>query len=139
MQDSDNKSLKLPELHFTLYFDPKLHSLSAHVEKIIHLPTKRPKSSSDPFVVFYLLSRADDPFSTHMAMRTHSPIFDFMSTFRQISPEELSSQVLVFRVFINHENNFLGGVVYPLQDATFGSTVMAVISQFPEEESLKVC
>ncbi len=138
LDDTQERIPKCPELHFTLYYNTDRHSLSVHLEKIIHLPTKQPMASTDPYVSLYLLSRSEGAFATHKAIKTHTPIFDFMATFRQVGTEELESMVVVFRVYVNHVNHFIGGLVHPLHGASFGNTIVSVIERFPEEDSLRV-
>lgn len=130
------------ELLFTVYYNSQLQKLSIHLERIVNLPTKLPVESSNPFVQIYLLSRklkARDIYTSHTAIQTHQPSFDCMATFSDVSMKDLGSQEVVFRIYLNGELHFLGGVVHSLHSMNlYGSTVTAEILTFPEDDSLKV-
>lgn len=125
-----------------MYYNSWLHKLSIHFKDIFHLPTNLPEEKSNPYVHIYLLgkeSRDHLMYTSRCILQSHHPVFDCVATFSNISAEELVEQELVFRVYVNEERHFLGGVVYPLHMAnSYGSTVRTEILTFPEEDALKV-
>ena len=63
-----------------------------------------------------------------------------MATFRGMSLRDVSEEELVFRIYVNNDVRFLGGVYYPLPPIDkFGDDIVAEIRKFPEEESIMVC
>ena len=129
-------------LTFTVYYNTLLNTLSIHFKDIFNLPTSLPEEKSNAYVEIYLLgkdSRASDVYTSHCILQSHHPVFDCVATFSNISAEEVVKQELVFRVYVNEERHFLGGVVYPLHMVnSYGSTVRTEMLTFPEEDTLKV-
>lgn len=144
---SAGKRHEQSELYFTIYYNNHLQKLSVHLEHIDRLPTRVSEQSSNSYVQIYLLSKkfTGDVYTSHVVARTHQPKFDCMATFCNISVKELDSQEVVFRIYLKEEDKaeetwFLGGVVHPLQSVNlYGSTVIAKILTFPEDDSVKVC
>lgn len=133
-----------PELRFSLFYNVEEHILNVFMKKIERLPTNLPEESADSFVQVYLLPaptklRPKQVFTTPMVKRSYEPFFDCMATFRGMSLKDLTDEELVFRVYVNTEVRFLGGVYYPLPSIdNFGDEIVAEIQKFPEEASLKV-
>lgn len=131
-------------IYFTVHYINEEHLLKVHLANITELPTKLPLESCDCFVQIYLLpdpekQRPRKVFTTHVVKQSYQPVFDCMATFRDMSLEDLSKEEMVFRVYVNNEMCFIGGVYYPLPSpSTFGEVVGAEIQAFAEEVNLKV-
>ena len=135
---------KQPQLLFSIYYNDQNHMMNVHLKRIERLPTCLPVKSADSFVQVYLLPdptkmRPKQVFTTPIVKQSREPLFDSMATFRGMRVKDLSKEELVFRVYVNNNTRFIGGVYYPLPPLDyFGDNVIAEIRQFPEEECLKV-
>lgn len=132
-------SLKKPSIHFSLYFYEKHHVLIVHILKAVHLPTKRSEFACNPFVQVYLLPNKTEVQESCTVNQSLNPAFDQTLRFTYVSLEMLKHQTLVFRVYINDTQHFIGGVLYPLETADlFGSANAVDMIKFDEQEGLKV-
>ena len=132
-------SLEAPCVHFSLYYDDKNQKLIVHLKQAFKLPTNRPEESSNPFTDIYLLPKKGNVHKSHIQVKTHNPVFDETFKFTDLDPHVINKQTVVMRVYINERNHFVGGVLYPLESASMnGDLIKAPISEFEEEQSLKV-
>ncbi len=125
-------------IHFSLYFDEVKSMLIVHVNQAVNLPTQRPAQTSNPFLQTYLLPGKLDVQQSHCVDGTHSPTFDRVFRFTNLSIDNLRRQLLVMRFYIN-VNHFVGGVLCSLEDANLtGNKVVKEISAFDEDMGLQV-
>ena len=126
-------------VHFSLYFDEVKSMFIVHVTRAVNLPTQRPAQTSNPFVQVYLLPGKTDVQQSHCVDGTHSPVFDRVFRFINLTFDSLRRQQLVMRFYIN-VNHFVGGVLCPLEDAnTTGENTVQDIEAFDEDMGLQVC
>ena len=125
-------------VYFSMYFDDQKMMLIVHVNRAVNLPTRRPEATSNPFLQIYLLPSKVEVQQSHSMDGTHSPVFDKVFRFSHMPVAQLRGQMVVMRFYINI-NHFVGGLVHSLHDADFmGNKNVMEISEFDEEEGLKV-
>jgi len=80
---------------------------------------KSHKTSSDPFVVIFLLPSKEDIFESKIVEKTFNPLFDQVFEFSDILPQEIRKQSVVFRVYDHgfSQNELIGVVMLPLEEA----------------------
>lgn len=132
-------SPRKPCIHFSLYSDEKHHVLIVHLLNAFHLPTTRDESACNPFVELYLLPNKTTVEESIVLHQTLCPVFDQTFKFTNMTEENVRKQMLVFRIYINDRQHFLGGGLFPLEGANlFGLSNKIDIVKFDEEEGLKV-
>ena len=132
-------SPQYPCVNFALYYDDQHSTLIVHLYQAHKLPTKRSEEASNPFVEVYVLPRKFDIQQSHTASRTLNPVFDQAFKFTNIPVNEVENQTIIFRIYINDKNHFIGGVTFPLEHANMiGDLHIADIIKFDEDEYLRV-
>lgn len=154
------EAIKEALLSFTLYYDNEDRRLLVYLGGIVNVPTSLPPAASNPYVQIYLLPsihvehksrhasfrrvqqrayQRSSVYTTQVIQQSHQPNFECTASFSGVKLEELASRELVFRVYVNGETHFVGGVFYPVPSQhSFGETITTQIRRFPEEEGLKV-
>lgn len=128
-----------PSLQLSMYFDEKHNLLVVHILKAFNLPTKRPKSTSNPFAEAYLLPNKAQVFETRVLRETLSPVFDQAFKFCNVSIDDIKKKILVVRIYLHGKHHFLGGVLFSLENANlFGTSHTMELTLYDEEEGLKV-
>lgn len=126
-------------IHFSLYYDETSQKLIVHLKQVFKLPTSRPEESCNPFAEVYLLPKKNYVHKSHILMKTHNPVFDETFKFADLDLHVIRKQTVLMRMYINDRSHFVGGVLYPLESASMdGDLIKVAISEFDEEESLKV-
>lgn len=129
----------IPGVHFSLSYDEQKFMLIVHVSYGINLPTQRPEQTSNPYIQVYLLPTKSEVQQSHSIEGTHSPFYDRLFRFTKLSLDSLRRCAVVIRFYIN-VHHFIGGVLYGLEEADLmGNKIVHSISQYDEEEGLKVC
>ena len=132
-------SPEAPCIHFSLYYDENSQKLVVHLKRAFKLPTSRPEESCNPFAEVYLLPKKNYVHKSHILMKTHNPVFDETFKFADLDLHVIRKQTVLMRMYINERSHFVGGVLYPLESASMdGDLIKVAISDFDEEESLKV-
>ena len=122
-----------PTLHFSLYYDLQRQVLTIHLHKATNLPAKDQRCTSNPFVVAYVEPSKVEICHSKIIYKTLNPTFDEMFEFKNLTPDEVRKQTIVFRIY-NHDkyakSDFIGAVVLPLREADLlGVTVGVIIDE----------
>ena len=129
----------VPAVHFALYFDKKNKCITVHISKAVNLCTSFPVSSSNPFMIAYLLPIKSLIQQSPSVRATHDPLFNYVFKFFGVDDNTINQQVLIIKLYINDLNHFIGGVVLELQDADlFGTGIVKELCRFDEHCSMKV-
>lgn len=127
-----------PVVQFTLFFDEQNTMLTIRIIQAINLPTQSPENGSKSFVKVYLLPSKVEEQQSCRVDGTHSPVFDHAFRFLHIPLDSLRHHMVVMRFYIN-VNHFVGGTLYSLKEGDLtGGKIIEDISEFDEEEGLKV-
>ena len=134
--ESDVLSQK-PEIEFSLYYDIQCHTLMVHLQCAHNLPIKG-KVSLDPTVVLYLLPNCENIFLSQVIHDTNAT-FNQSFEFRDLLPDKIQRQILVFRVCSHlSKGEMLGGLSLSLSEADlFGAMCRRRLDTDIEER--KVC
>ena len=126
-----------PEIEFSLYYDEQCHTLMVHLLCAHNLPIKG-KVSLDPTVVLYLLPNHENTFLSQVIHDTN-PTFNQSFEFRDLLPDEIRCQTLVFRVCSrSSKGEMLGGLSLSLSEADlFGAMCRRRLDT--DIEKRKVC
>ena len=136
-------SRSLGEIHtsvnFSLYYDERHSTLIVHLYQLSRLQTRRSEENCNPFLEVYLLPRKSIVYESHVKKHTLNPKYDQVFKFPKLSSAEFCKLILIIRVYNNDKSNFMGGALYPLQEANlYGDRIEARVFQVDEEEFLQV-
>ena len=126
-----------PTLQFSLYYNIQQSTLMVHLHHASNLPAKDRQGTSDPFVVLYLTPNKEETFQSAVIDKSLNPIFDQSFEFRNLTPDDIHQQTLIFKVY-DHDrfshNDIIGVVALPLESADLYGVVMRMMIQEDQEE-----
>ena len=121
-----------PTLQFSLHYDVLSSTLMVHLHHALNLPAKDRHGTSDPFVVLHLVPNKDEIFQSSVVYKTLNPIFDQSFQFQRLTPDDISHQTLVFRIYDHGRftrNESIGIIALPLENADLYGVVMRMMIQ----------
>ena len=135
--DESHAPSQKPEIEFSLYYDIQGHTLTVHLQCAHNLPI-RGKVNLDPTVVLYLLPNRENIFLSQV-IRDTNPTFNQSFEFRDLLPDEIRRQTLVFQVCSHSsKGEILGGLSLSLSEADL-SGAMCRRRLDTDIEKQKVC
>lgn len=129
---------RAPEIDFLLYYNISTHSLTVHLQRARHLP---PKTHKNFMMLLYLAPKTQtgDTLQSNVLQDSPDPIINRSVIFRELQPDEVREQTLVFQLYNGSTMGALiGGVTLPLSDADlYGMNCTMKIDL--DREKIKVC
>ena len=127
-----------PEIDFLLYYNTSSHCLTIHLQRVRYLP---PKSHKNFVLLLYLAPKTQtgDTLQSTVLQDSPEPVINRSIVFRDLEPEEVRGQTLVFQLYNGSTiGTLVGGVTLPLSDADlYGMNCTMKIDL--DKEKIKVC
>ena len=131
-----------PALQFSLHYDILQSTLMIHLHHASNLPAKDRQGTSDPFVRLHLTPNKEQVFQSTIVYKTLNPVFDQSFQFRNLTPDDIQRQTLVFRIY-DHDrfthDDIIGTVTLPLENADLYGVVMRMVIQDDLKEVRLIC
>ena len=108
---------RAPEIDFLLYYNISSLSLTVHLQRARYLP---PKSHKNFVLLLYLAPKTQtgDTLQSTVLKDGPEPVINRSVTFKDLKPDEVREQTLVFQLYNGSTMGALvGGVTLPLSDA----------------------
>ena len=129
---------RAPEIDFLLYYSISSLSLTIHLQRARYLP---PKIHKNFVLLLYLAPKTHtgDTLESTVLQDSPEPIINQSIVFKDLKPDEVREQTLVFQLYNGSTmGTLVGGVTLPLSDADlYGMNCTMKIDL--DREKIKVC